>query len=356
MPKHIITQGCLETAQLSVLNEGGQLFPARDDDGPFVHVCGSRITTFWPKDSRRRGLVITMAKQLGFDPNLATTGRLIRWLVDEIIGVDYKNTYFCHKWRALAINGSHWHYQYVRPGSYDYAMEIDLKSAYWAAFTSQPSCLLNQHKQFIDDSKALESLDTIVNTLPKSFRLALLGTFSSWRQGYFKRQVNAKGEQELKFKQRNSIKYGGLFNATHRAILKVYKVMEILHKICGDDVIRIHTDGILLDCTNGMRWEAQLEDFILSQGFDYTIKSNGSAWIDSINCGIVGAKCIGSKRILIDKIRASGTRLKRTPEAPDLGRFSAGLPSSKPSEVSVNPATVYTQTALPLTTDDGLYV
>lgn len=356
MPKHHILEGRLETAQLAALEGGGQLFPARDDEGPFVLVCGSRISTFWPKDSRRHGMVQTIASQLGYDPHIATTGRIIRWLVDDILALNYKDTYFCQKWRGLAINGSHWHYQYVKPGTYEYAMEVDLKSAYWAAFASQPTCLLNQHKAFIDDNGALESLNNIIKTLPKSFRLALLGTFSSWRQSYFTRKPNDKGGKELIFKRRNNIKYGGLFNATHRAILKVYKVMEVLHKICGDDVIRIHTDGILLDCTNGMKWEAQLEDFIHKQGFDYTIKSNGSAWIDNINCGIVGNKCIGSKQIVADKMRTSGATLKRNPEAPDLGRFAAGLPPSPCPQIRMNPATIYTQTALPLTADDGLYL
>lgn len=347
MTRHIIQKGTFETAQLALSKKGGQLFPARDDDGPFIHVVGSVVTTYWPEHSKRRGYVMELAKQLGFDPNIATTSRLIRFLLDDVMTVPYENTFFDIKWRGLALKGNHWHYLHCIPGKYEYCIEIDLVSAYWTAFTSQPSMLLGQHKTWIDDGGALESFKVLMLGLPKPFRLAFLGSLASWRHSFWTKDKKDPTGASLVLKQRTEIKYGAAFNATHRAILKVWKMMEAIHRLTGSDCVRIHTDGIILDCTNGMKWEAELEDFILGQGFDYSVKASGDTWLMDVNSGIIGRKIMGAHCMVADAARASGIKINLNAPAPEMSRFSPlELPTPEGTEVGVNPTRVDAQTSL----------
>lgn len=347
MTTHIVGRGTFETAQLALSKKGGQLFPARDDDGPFIHVVGSTVYTYWPENSKRRGYVMELAKKLGFDPNIATTSRLIRFLLDDVMTVPYKDTYFDVKWRGLALKGDHWHYLHCIPGKYEYCIEVDLKSAYWAAFTSQPTMLLGQHKTWIDDGGALASFDTLMQDLPKAFRLAFLGSLASWRHSYWTKDKKDPSGDTLILKQQTQIKYGAAFNATHRAILKVWKMMEAIHKITGNDCVRIHTDGVILNCMNGMPWESQLEDFILGQGFDYSIKASGDTWLMDVNSGIIGRKIMGAHCMVADAARSQGVKINLKAEAPKMERFCLDeLPTGELSEVNMNPGGVATQTTL----------
>lgn len=348
MTHHIIGTGDLSAAQLLLCNEGGQLYPARDSHGPFVLTRGSIITTLWPLQSPRRGKVIEMAKTLGYDPKIATTGRLVRHLVDNIVSLPYKETYFEAKWRGLAEKGCHWHYLHCKPGTYEYCIEIDLVSAYWTALMSQPSILLGAGGKFLDDGGCLEQLNSMVGLLPKAFRLALVGSMASWRQTYFVRDKTDPKMNQITTKTRHEIKYGAAFNAVHRAILKVWKVMEICHKIVGEDCVRIHTDGITVNCMNGMPWEQQLEDFILSQGFSYTIKAQGNTWINDVNSAIVGRKVIGVPSIVAKEAKERGIKIRLDAPVPQsLFLKEEDLPTTPSAQVDMVPARVYTQTSLP---------
>lgn len=348
MPRHIIDAGDLSSAQLLLTQKGGQLYPARDSHGPFVITRGSIITTLWPPNSPRRGKVIEMARTLEYDPHIATTGRLVRHLLDDIVRLEYKPTYFEPKWRGLAEKGNHWHYLHCVPGSYEYCIEIDLVSAYWTALMTQPSILLSKDANFLDDGGALSSLNSMVGLLPKAFRLALVGSIASWRQTYFVRDKNDPTNSMISTKTRHEIKYGAAFNAVHRAILKVWKVMEICHKIVGKDCVRIHTDGITVNAMNGMAWERQLEDFILSQGFDYTVKAQGNTWINDVNSAIVGRKVIGVPSIVAREAKERGIKINLNAPAPhSLFLKVEELPTPPTTEVNMVPAWVETQTSLP---------
>lgn len=347
--KYVTLSGSLEAAQLELIRSGGQLYPGRSRDHPSTVVCGSVVTTYWPPGSRIRGQVMELAKTLGQDPEHATTGRLGRALLNDIIALPYKKTFFGLKWRQLAIGGAHWHYQHVTPGKYEYAMEIDLRSAYFASLSTQPSLLLSQHGDWMDDCGALESLKVLVPHLPKSFRLALLGQMASWKNYYYVVDKASDNPSELILKTRKQIKFGAAFNAVHSAILRVYKTMKKCHEIVGSDCIRIHTDGMIVDCCNGMPWENELDDFLKSMQFDYSIKGQGNTWIYGLNCGIIGRKVMGVKTEVAAIARANEVRINLNAEAPRMSIFAgSAVPAPITSEVGVNSVAIPTQAALDL--------
>lgn len=345
--KYVTLSGSREAAELHLLRTGGQLYPGRSQDHPSTVVCGSVVTTYWPPGSKLRGQVIEIAKVLGQEAEHATVGRLGRTLVNDILQLPYQGTYFGLKWRSLAIGGTHWHYQHVRPGKYEYAMEIDLRSAYFASLVSQESLLLNQHGQWLDDNGALENLKTLMPLLPKPFRLALLGQIASWRNYYYTVDKTNPDASSLILKCRKQIKFGAAFNAVHRAILHVYKTMERCHLIIGDDCVRVHTDGMIVDCCNGMKWESELDDFLRAQGFEYSIKGQGSTWLYGLNCGIIGRKVMGVRTEVAGLAREAGVKIDLNATIPRPSIFlPEELPAGVGSQIDVNPAAVYSQTAL----------
>lgn len=348
MTNHTITTGTFE-AGIKLLHEtGGQLMPQRNPDSATVLVCGRNVTTLWPPKSRVRGLVTQVATQIGYDPFIATGGRICRYIADDILAIPYQDTFYSPRWQKLAQGGQHWHYLYANPGLYDYAIELDVKSAYWASFMTGKSTLMRGDGSWIDDGGKLGEFGILMNTLPKWLRVSMLGQFASWKSDFYLPDKTTEGGWGITLKTRRVVKTGALFNATHRAICRVWKFMQRLHQILGDDCLRIHTDGVIINCSNGMDWEQAVEDEFTKWGFGYTVKGFGHCWIHDVNSVVLGQKIAGSKRYIRDEMVRQGVKvdLRRVPPASH--RWFDELPSSVETDVCMDPVAVETQTSLPL--------
>jgi hypothetical protein len=348
MTKHIIATGDFQEGCRKVHAEGGQLMPQRSPMHPVVHMRGSRCTTLWPEKSPMRGRVMQLAFQVGYDPHIATSGRLCRHIVDDVLRIPYKETYFEERWQALARGGQHWHYLYAKPGLYNWGVEIDVKSAYWASFMSGKSCLLGNGGKWIEDDGILEQFGIIMDTCPKWLRVSMLGQLSSWRSSFFVADPSKADFYGLEQRYRYNIKHGALFNATHRAIARVYKFMQRLHEILGDKTLRIHTDGIIIDCSNGMGWENELLDEFDKWGFDYSIKGFGHCWITDVNSVVLGQQVRGCKRYIADDMRNAGAKIDKFRAPPSPHRWFDELPAGVVADIDMEPISVVTQTSPPL--------
>lgn len=348
MVKHIVIKGEFQAGVRLLHEKGGQLMPVRTEDHPAIHVCGQRVTTIWPPQSRLRGQVMEMAKIVGFDPDVATTGRIVRHIVEDILKIPYKNIEPDPKFAALARKGNHWHYLHANPGLYSYAVELDVKSAYWSSLMTGKSSLLSPGRLWEDDGGLLEELDSIIGLFPKSVRLAALGGWASWRNSFWVPDRNSSEDWKIIMKSRENIKYGGLFNSSHRAILRTWKFMEAIHKLLGDRVLRIHTDGVVIDCSDGMDWEDSVEELFRLWRYDYSVKGFGHCWIHDVNSGVLGTKIVGGKRFIIEEAKKAGIKLYPRRQPPIDHRWFLTSPATESTEVSVNPVTVETQTSLPL--------
>lgn len=348
MKKHEILTGHWGDGLVLLDKRGGQLFPQRNIDGAVVHTSGNVISTLWPQNSRTRGRVTQLASQIGFEHPAPTGGRISRYITDGLIGIPWKGTYFSPQWAKRARSGAHWHYLYAKEGVYDYCVEIDVKSAYWRSFLTGQSCLLGQGDIWLDDGGAMENLRVLMDTLPKWVRLSLLGSWASHEQKFYVQNPDGSTPYDAKLKVRKHIEHGALFNATHRAIARTWLFMKRLHEIVGEDTVRIHTDGIVCNAVNGMDWEQELEDEFKKWGLDYSIKGHGHAWIMDVNSGVLGCKIMGERRYLREEAIKRGIKIDRRRAAPFSHDWFTPLPSSEPTEVSMEPVAIEAQTSLPL--------
>lgn len=347
MTNYIIETGTFEKGIQLLHERGGQLFPQRTPDHPVTHLCGRTVTTYWPPKSRVRGLVTHAASLVGYDPEIATGGRICRHIANDVIQVPYQGTDYSSKWHRLAKGGSHWHYLYARPGLYDYAIELDIKSAYWASFMSGKSTLMRGDGSWIDDGGKLQDFGVLMDTLPKWLRVSMLGQFASWQSKYFIKPPNSQTGWELEEKTFCQVKTGALFNATHRAIARVWKFMQAIHQLLGDDCLRIHTDGVIIDCSKSMDWEQGVEDLFTRWGFEYSVKGFGHCWIHDVNSVVLGQKIAGSKRYIRDEMVAQGVKVDLGRVPPKSHRWFSTEPSTILSDVDMEPVPIVTQSALP---------
>lgn len=348
MTKHIILDGDFADGCRKVHEEGGQLMPQRSPLHPVVHMRGSRCTTLWPPETPIRGRVAQLASQVGCDPHTATSGRISRHIVDNILEIPYKGTVPEQRWERLARGGQHWHYLYAKPGLYDWGVEIDIKSAYWASFMSGGSCLLGDGGTWLPDDGLLEQFGALMDNCPKWLRVSMLGQLSSWRSAYFVADPAKADYHGLEQRYRYGIKHGALFNSTHRAIARVYKFMQRIHEMLGDNVLRIHTDGIIVDCSAGMDWEHMLLDEFAKWGFDYSIKGFGNCWVTDVNSVVLGKDVRGCKRYIAEDMRDAGAKIDKFRAPPSSHDWFLADPAGVSDEVGVEPVAVATQTTLPL--------
>jgi hypothetical protein len=348
MANHKVINGTFETGIKLLHERGGQLMPVKNHDAPTIHVCGKNVTTIWPLKSRMRGEAMRLGEMVGYDPNVATTGRIAAYIADEVLSIPYKDTHADPRFKAIARSGQHWHYLYAKPGIYHWGVEIDVKSAYWASFCHGKSCLLGWGNTWIDDEGRLSEFQALMESLPKSLRVTALGRFGAWKNDFYVPVRGTDNPWEIEKKTREHCKHGALFNATHRAIVRVWKFMKEIHQALGENVLRIHTDGIILDCSNGMDWENELERLFALRGFEYSIKGFGHCWIGDVNSVVLGKKIAGSPRIIRDEMKEAGVKINLYRQPPKEHRWFSTDPTGIPLDIGMEPVPIETQTTLPL--------
>lgn len=307
--KYYTNEDGLASAHNALMTEGGQLFTQGRIGGAHIHVCGSRVTTYWDKNSKLRAETELQCKALGIDPENMTPGRICKVICDDIVQIPYTHTKFDTRWRKAAINGSHWHYYHVKPNNYEWCLELDLKGAYMTSLFRGDSLLWNESKGYRDDDGALERLQALNPHLEKWCRLTLLGKLAAHEMSYLIRDP----ESELGWSRKTHYKitYGAAFNATHRAIARLYKVMQECHEILGEHLIRAHTDGLLISMNLPLETEQKLYNFLGKLGYETTCKKIGRAYLWDLNTGIIGTDLIGTKEEVYKLMRRDGVKFKK---------------------------------------------
>ncbi|MGB9694090.1 MAG: hypothetical protein ACPLYF_04535 [Fervidobacterium sp.] len=287
-----------------LIEKGGQLYGGDSDGGCTTVVRGCYVTRFWEPRSAKKGKMIEACETFGYNPYGMTGGSLCRKIIDDILQLPYKNTPFSNTYRKLAEQGKHWHYQYILTGDHGRTIEYDLSSAYMTQFLRLPSMILLGKDEFADDGGAMDKLRTIIPLFPKWLRVQFLGVLASHSRTTITR-VKEGNDWAIKKTITPSITYGGAFNAAHRAILRVYRIMEQVHKLAGDDCKRIHTDSFLLSQGVYVSKLQSIFDFLESNGQDVQIKAIGRSCFWDLNEGIIGTKIIGSKPMVATKMKVS---------------------------------------------------
>lgn len=327
--QYLDLDGNYAVAYEDVLTNGGQLFPGNGKDSANVVVRGKQCFTYWEKNSKRKGELKELCEYFNISPIGQTGGRVARWLIDSVLNLPYENTFWQKKYRQLATNGNHWHYTFIEPGHRYFGIEVDLKSAYFTSLIAGKSLLFQDGRGYIDDNNSLEALVELVPSLPKWFRLQLLGVMSSWRFYFLSRDKVDKGSKELKLKRQCKITYNAAFNATHRAILRNYKIMQKVHQIGGEHIKRMHTDSFFLDTSCPESIENEIWAYLEQKKVKVDIKAAGLAWFYDLNTGFVGNKFVGSKIDVVEKMREFEIKMRRQNLVPEvIDRFGEKILAS----------------------------
>lgn len=294
-----------------LLDGGGQFYPGRAPGSPQTIVRGNVCSTYWEDGSKIRQNLANAAKELGYQPDDLTPGRLARRVLRDIVGLEHKDTYYGKASKTLCDSGHHWHYTHVETGYHKYLYEFDLKSAYFTSLFHGKSLLLDERKGFLDDRGALENLRMLTPTIPKWLRLIILGTLASSKQQFYTRGSGAKGEPIIKVNQVNKIAYGAAFNAAHKAVFRTYKAMERCHILGGEWIKRIHTDSLALHIDTPTHIRDSVFNFLETAGYQVAIKAQGSSHFLNLNEGIIGKKVVGTKFHVFEQLRQENITVRQ---------------------------------------------
>lgn len=297
------------TAYAFCLSNGGQLYPGNGKDSASVVVIGQKCYTFWKKDSKRRLEVYQLADFFSLPHEGQTGGRICRWLINDLLDIPYKDTFWSKTYKELAKDGKHWHYLYSLNKQPYWGVEIDIKSAYFASLLNGRSLLFSSKLGYLEDNNALENLRKLIPSLPKWFRLQLLGLIASWRCYFYTKDKQNPTSNELIMKRRFHIGYGAAFNAVHRAILRNYKIMQKIHEIGGEYIKRIHTDGFIMDAHIPENTENTIFQYIADKGLEYSVKGAGRCFFWDVNTGFVGNKFVGAPIDLAELMRKDNIKM-----------------------------------------------
>lgn len=303
-------EGGYNAALSELLENGGQLYSGDSDGGCTTVVRGSRVSRFWEPKSVKRGKCIEACKIFGYEPYGMTGGSLCRKIIDDILQVPYKDSRFAKTYRDIAERGEHWHYQYIKTGDHGKTIEYDLSSAYMTQFLRLPSMILLGRDEFVNDNGAMEKLREIMPLFPKWLRVQFLGVLASHQRTTIIR-VRKGDRWEVQKVQTPSVTYGGAFNAAHRAILRVYRILKKIHELAGDDVKRIHTDSFLLSQTVPIRKLQSIFDYLEENEQELQIKAIGRSCFFDLNEGVIGNKIIGCKPMVSTKLKVSNFKQVR---------------------------------------------
>lgn len=303
--QYIEREGGYSAALNELLEKGGQLYSGDSDGGCTTVVRGCYVSRFWEPRSAKKARMIEACKIFGYEPYGMTGGSLCRKILDDILQPPYKQSRFADTYRKIAEKGEHWHYQFIKVGDHGKTIEYDLSSAYMTQFLRLPSMVLLGRDEFANDDGAMEKLREIMPLFPKWLRVQFLGVLASHQRTTITRVKNGN-DWELKKTQTPSITYGGCFNAAHRAILRVYRIMKNIHEIAGDDCKRIHTDSFLLSQTISIRKLQSIFDYLEENEQEVQIKAMGRSVFFDLNEGLIGRKIVGCKPMVGSKLKLSG--------------------------------------------------
>src|SRR4028119_2352393 len=315
---------------LKEMGDGAKLY---DSHNTISIVKGDKVLTYWKegKDNQKvkeetLKLAAQFAKESGkpeeFASERMTPGRLIRGFLKHIIKLKIEGKakiygdryYYLAKQRQQLLqeddidevfsldevygftslpmreNVSHWHYLYLAANPVGYAIELDLTAAYLTSLLQEKTLFWYDPGKgrgncfWLPDGGAMVRLREWSSELPKWFRLQMLGIMGSHQRNYSVFQSGRIVAQS----HGGGIKYGAAFNATHKAIYRVYQTMAEVAELVKDDLVRSHTDSFTLKTSMSRRQEALFLSSLADKGFKCSYKGIGWAHFWNIDMGILG--------------------------------------------------------------------
>jgi len=295
---------------------GGILFAPKENSvkEPTILQVGAKTITYWhPESKPYREWLIELASRLQIPPrdlgnpwNL-TSGRLARIFLQKVIKAKnfnadphpkkYAKYVGKEKYLSMARDGSHWHFEYVWVGEPVYAIELDLKAAYFTSLTNFESIFLHERMGFRPDGEALNRLRQFAPVLSESdankkFRLQLVGIMAQHEKRYEK--IDKQTNMIVKAAHEDYEEWGSGFNTAHQAIKNVHTVMTHCSQMLGKYLIRSHTDCLLIrtDCPEEV--EKRVVDYVNQKGFTLSCKTGkagyriGLSKFWDLNTGFIG--------------------------------------------------------------------
>lgn len=290
---------------------GGRFYPQRSPDSPSTIVSGCNCITYWHPASRLLPKCRTLCRDLGFEWQGQSPGRIARLILKEIVGLEKQKHGWGKLYASMAKKGFHWHYTHVEEGYHPYLIEFDLKSAYFTSLFQGKSLLYHDYKGFIDDSGMLCNLKAIESILPKFMRLIILGVIASHKMQFYTVDRTIEDSFAMKLSTVPNIEYGTAFNAAHKAIRRTYELMRRIHSIGGDWIKRIHTDSFALTFDTPQEIESEIFGLLSRNGYPVSVKAQGSAHFLSLNEGIIGTKLIGAKDLIFKEFREKQIKIEK---------------------------------------------
>ena len=157
----------------------------------------------------------------------------------------------------------------------------------------------------------MENLRVALDSVPKWMRLVMLGQMATHRMTFATMPNRKAGDFSLKWNTIKKVKYGFAFNRTHQAILRVYRLLEAVHKIGGNAVKRLHTDSFALSVDCLPEVEAEIFSLLDDKGFSYSCKAQGTAHFFELNSGIIGRKFVGVPFEIRESLKALPQKPRR---------------------------------------------
>ena len=322
---------------VKVLREMGDGARLYDSHNTISIAKGQKVITWWKtdKDSQKvKQETLRLAEQFAeisrkpeeFIPEKMTPGRLIRAFLEHVIKLKlegkakiYGERYYylvkerqellreddldevisrdeIYDFTALPLrdNVSHWHYLYLNKNPSGYAIELDIKAAYFTSLLQEKTLIWYDpgkgggKPHWLNDGGAMDRLREYAPLLPKWFRLQMLGIIGSHELKYETYNYGNGGKRTQAHIDKGGIKYGAAFNVVHKAIYRVYDVMNEIAELVKDDLIRSHTDCFTVKTSMTRRTEAEMLSALAARGFELSCKGIGWAHFWDIDKGVLG--------------------------------------------------------------------
>lgn len=311
MTTHFVSEEGFSGAIALLSKKGGQLFPGRDYNSATVVMCGKECYTFWEPDSQTRKHVRTAAMRYGYDPEIATSGRISRWLLRDVVELPEIDAQAHPRFKSLAESGHHWHYTKCIEGYHPYLLEFDIRSAYMSSVLQGDTLLYDYERGYLDDHGAIFRLAALCADLPKFLRMSLIGSLCAHKMvfGYLSREAKDLGR--LKYKTIHKINDALSFQACHKGVLRLWRIMQEGDAILGDWCKRIHTDSFAIDPDLPQETEDRFFEYLQAQGLSYSCKAQGPAHFLGLNEGIIGKSLIGVVAEVVPRLRELRPDLER---------------------------------------------
>lgn len=255
------------------------------------------VKYFWDLNNPKWQELDTIAAQLGFTGDCPSWSRLSKFVYETHV-TPHKSGIRTHRdFERMAHLGCFWHFHKVVPGSHGNTFELDVKGAYARSVTKADSLWLVAPFRSADDGGAMERFKALIPILPKKMRLCLIGFLSSNTMTHWRKHPTREGE--LKKHCFFHCFDGGVFNRIHASLAGLFTFLEEMERIACQDIIRMHTDSLLVKTTISTKNLNALFRKAEQSGYELAVKGHGDAVLFDLNAGVIGGRIIGNPRSVL---------------------------------------------------------